>query len=124
MAVAYSLLALLIYVASGARPFDSVRMSVGGLMAAYASGGIAGGLIAGVLRPLGRTRLGAMAGTTFVFAPLGLVLGTAIIGPLRQWTTYQRVGMLLWCVFFGVTLGNRYWRRTHSAGTTAGESHS
>lgn len=124
MAVAYSLLALVIYATSGPRPFDSVGMSVGGLTAAYASGGIAGGLIAGLLRPLGSTRPGAMVGTTVVFAPLGLVLGLAIIGPPSQWTTYQRVGMVLWCVFFGVTLGNQYWRRTHSADATGGESDS
>src|SRR4051812_44073909 len=81
----YCLVALLLYIIRGPTLFAKYGLTLGTLMLTYVVGGITGGWIVGVLRPLTHWRFGAiLVGISVGFVVYGAA-GIAMYGPVTHW---------------------------------------
>lgn len=106
IALVYSGYVLVLDVLSGGRAFADVGVGVRVIVPFYVAGGLAGGLVYGLLKPLTRSRVGA-GFVGFVIALL-LCIGSAFLLPdadLGEVGTW--VIIVLAALFFGV-LGGLY----------------
>jgi hypothetical protein len=86
MAVVYSLFAVAVRILAGDAPFESAGTAVWKVVVAYFAGGIAAGMIAGLLLPLGRYWVGAMLVGAVAGMPVMFAIGMAIRPP-DEWLT-------------------------------------
>jgi hypothetical protein len=87
LATIYSLWALGVFLVAGSRSFARVDTTLGAAVIAYYSAGLLGGVLAGLMLPLGRFLFGAvvlgiLVGTVFFFC-----IEVATSGPFWQWTS-------------------------------------
>lgn len=86
IAVVFMVLATVVVVVRGADLKGEYNMSYVGLLALYAFGGLAGGLIVGVLMPLCRWTLGVMFVGFLATLPFGFAV-SLILTPRSEWHT-------------------------------------
>ena len=102
MALAYSIVALMIYAVFGAHVLHTPGLTIGLVLISYWVGGLTAGLLVGMLRPLSRFRwgpylLGAIAGTA-VFA----AFQASTMGPMWRWSWGDWTTPLILGVVMGV----------------------
>ena len=98
MAALYSLIAIVIYVFAGQEPFAAYEISLGEALIGYWAGGLLGGAIFGVLRPLARKPFGAIVVGIVVAVPAS----AAIIFTIDENAPWQAV--IIMALIFG-TIG-------------------
>jgi hypothetical protein len=85
----------------GTAPFDRVGISLGVAVAVYFGIGLVAGATAGLLRPYGRTRVGAICVGVVTGLPIGVGIQFVLSGPHRAWPR----GALLFAVCYGAGMG-------------------
>jgi hypothetical protein len=101
MAILYTLLALVIFVATGGAAFEAQGATLGLVILTYFFGGITGGAVFGLLLPWTRRRSGAVLVGILVALPIGAGFGMAMNGPIWTW----REDAIAATLFFGLVLG-------------------
>jgi hypothetical protein len=95
MALYYTTIAILIYLIRGPAAFGTYGITFGQTVLAYWAGGVAGGLVLGVLLPVARNRLGK--GVLGILVALPVFVAIALIMGDLHW------GAVLVCAtFFGI----------------------
>lgn len=112
---AYSAFVILLYLIAGPGPFERNGVTLGSVLLSYLFGGLAGGLVVGLLRPLTSRRLGAIAvgiiAATLVFVGIGI----AVWGWLTRWDRDSWLTLATTSIIFGVYGGNMLWKYQRSA---------
>lgn len=111
MACAYSAIAILLFVVRGPRAFVHNGVSLASTIAVYAIGGILGGLILGLLRPLTRYLFGVLLAAIAVSAPLfgGILVATR--GVPWEWSQKTWITFTIATCVFGPLFGFINWRQ-------------
>lgn len=107
----YSLYALLLYAIRGDRPFAENGTTLARAIAAYYAGGLVGGVVLGVLRPIAITLGGAIVIGVVAFLAIMAGAGMAAFGPPWRWGVAEVVTLLITASIFGVTFGAYGWHR-------------
>jgi hypothetical protein len=105
----YSLVALGIYAFQGSRPFESKDITLGSTVAVYIVGGLLGGTVVGLLRPLGKRRAGAMLLGVIAMIPVSIGFVFILFGPISRWGGGELFGVLFTAVFLGGYGGWEFW---------------
>ena len=104
-AALYSGMAVVLYVLAGPAQFGDKGLTLRATVAAYAAGGLAGGALVGLLRPLARWRAGAMLVGVAAAVPLTLALTLAMRGHPAGWSEDVWGGGALAAVALGLGCG-------------------
>ena len=110
-AVLYSILVSIQYILVGSRSLEGRGVTLLSTIVVYFVGGIAGGALVGVLRPLTRWRLGSAVVGVVVCFPLAAASLVAIDGPIASWQGKTVFGGVFAAVFVGVIAGCQAWER-------------
>ena len=100
MALAYSVLALMIYAILGNHAIHTRGLTIGLVLISYWVGGLTAGLLIGVLRPLSRLRwgpylIGAVAGIAIIAAFQASTMGPMWRWSLNDWATPLILGIIM-----------------------------
>lgn len=103
MALAYSILALIIYAVLGNYALHTPGLTIGAVLISYWVGGLTAGCLIGLLRPLSRFNwgpyvIGAIAGTAVFAAFQASDLGPMWRWSLSAWTTPLILGTIMGCL--------------------------
>ena len=109
-AALYSLYVTLLYLIRGPDPFDANETTLGQVIAVYFAGGIAGGAIVGVLRPLAKWRIGAAVVGVVAAVPVFLGIALSLEGGLSGLDRGAWEAVAFCSIFFGILGGNAMWR--------------
>lgn len=111
MAGIFCLIGVALRLVRGPHFLDSYGITFQRLMSIYVRGGIGAGLLAGLGRPLGRWRAGAIAvgicGGFFVYTMAGL----SLFGPIAAWNGADRFAITFLGLVVGGATGNRVWEK-------------
>jgi hypothetical protein len=107
--LAYSAIALVLYALRGRESFEANGVTLGSLVAAYVLGALAAGIVVGLLRPLLRWQLGAMAVGVAAAVPACVGIGLARFGAFSGWSGADMGTVVVMGVMFGMLFGNQYW---------------
>lgn len=111
MGAGYCAIALVLYVLRGPGLFAKYGVTPTAAMLTYLIGGISGGWIIGLLRPLAKWRLGAI----FMGICVGIVVyGLATVsmfGPISHWDRDDWIMVTILGTFTGVIGGNWFWEK-------------
>lgn len=105
-ALAYSGLAVILTATSQLRGPEDPRLL--DMIVAYVFGGIAGGAIVGLLRPLANSRVGAAVVGLLVAVPVVLGTGVALYG-LPPWERHEAIGLVITAILLGPAGGVILW---------------
>ncbi len=105
LAALFSLIVTVQFVSAGQRPFQQVGVTFGLVIAYYFVTGIAAGVVAGLLWPIGRTWPGALLVGYLVVAPVWFITGLELGEPLRV----AAHGASVLSLAFGPPLGFYVW---------------
>lgn len=105
--LAFSLLALVIFLLGGQGPFEANHSSFGRIVGAYFLGGLSAGIIVGILRPLTASKVGAAMTGFVATAPVSVLMRIAIDG-FQAWTVKDSILSILMCAALGAPLGVAY----------------
>jgi hypothetical protein len=105
----YSLFVIGLYVLRGAEPFEEKGITLGATLAIYFVGGLAGGILLGLLRPLTRWRPGSALVGMVAVAPATLAFGLAAFGPMHAWDKDMVISLIITAVVLGGGGGYLYW---------------
>ena len=105
----YSLVALAIYAFQGSRPFGSRGITFASTVAVYFFGGLTAGSIVGLLRPLTRLRVGAMAVGIVAAIPACMAGVFILYGPIAQWGAREGFVVVAGSLLFGALGGWEFW---------------
>jgi hypothetical protein len=107
--VFYSLVAFAIYAFQGSRPFESKGITLGSTLMVYIVGGLIGGTVVGLLRPLAKQRAGAMIVGVITMIPVSIGFVFILFGPMSRWGGGELFGVLFTAVFLGGYGGWEFW---------------
>lgn len=110
MAGYYSLIAIVIYTFAGSAPFEANNASLGEALAAYWVGGLLGGVIFGLIKPLARNAFGAVVVGIVVATPASVAVVLAVDGKDVIWEA-----VVIMAVIFG-TAGGLAFSNSHRSG--------
>lgn len=85
VAMFYSVLASTLFALHGGDRYRAVGLTLPVIIAVYFAGGITGGCLVGLLRPLTRWRIGAAAVGVIAMIPVCWGAGILVHGPLSVW---------------------------------------
>ena len=105
--LAFSLLALVVFLLGGQGPFEANHSSFGKIVVTYFLGGVSAGMIVGMLRPLTASKVGAAVTGFIAAAPVSILMRFAVNG-FRAWTVKDTVLSILMCAALGAPLGVAY----------------
>jgi MFS family permease len=108
-AVGFSLIALVSFAFGDPRQFAEMGLAPATTLGAYAFGGVVGGTLVGLLRPLTRWRAGAGLVGIVACLPLSLGFLVAMHGTPSQWTRTQVTAGLLTALLLGTACGTLWW---------------
>jgi hypothetical protein len=108
---AASAFALGVFLLRGREPFEANRVGLFELIGTYVAGGVGGGFVVGLCRPLMRSGVGAALVGLVAAIPVGAGFIIAITGlPPWQWGVDQVGPTLLFAVVEGPLVGFVLWR--------------
>ena len=84
-------------------------VTLGGVVLAYFAGGIGGGFIVGLLRPLFRWRAGSIAAGILAATLFYGAIGVVVSGPISHWTSEEWIIAIILGVCLGTMAGNSSW---------------
>ena len=106
----YSLYVCGLYLLEGPQPFERLHTTLGVVVLSYFAGGIAAGTIVGLLKPLARSRPGAIiVGITAAFFVF-LGIGIASDGLPTRWGEDSWLSVIICALLFGTFGGNMFWK--------------
>jgi hypothetical protein len=108
-ALFFSLIATAMSVFSGGEIIERQDISLPASIAIYVVGGLAGGAVLGLLRPLTRRRIGAALVGILVMTPVGMITGLILFGPIHTWDGPEWFGLIFSSILFGSCGGYLYW---------------
>lgn len=113
LAAIYAAYVIVLFLFAGSEPFDELEVSLPAVLGAYFFGGLLGGVVLGLLRPLAKTLLAYMAVGMVVALPV--VFGLVLIksGPLSGWSRPECIVMLVLTTFYGIGGGYVAWKFRH-----------
>jgi hypothetical protein len=85
----------------------------------YLFGGLLGGSIFGLLRPLTRRRVGAVVVGVAATIPMGLATGFLFFGPTSHWGGSEFAGLMVATLLYGAVGGWRFWRPSDDSSSRA-----
>lgn len=107
--VVYSGLGALVYTVKGNDPSDPVGVSLGVLVTTYILGGITGGGLLGLLRPLTVTRRGSSLVGVVASIPVCMGFLLLISGPVFGWGGAEIFSLVFTAVALGGYGGYTFW---------------
>ncbi|MDP9352907.1 MAG: hypothetical protein M3P51_15405 [Chloroflexota bacterium] len=107
-ALAYSVLAIILFLTSTSRSHDPNGPVLLEVIAAYLFGGIVGGATVGLLRPVVRSRPGAAFVGLLVAIPVVLGIGVALYG-FSGWNRHEVIGLTITAILLGPAGGVILW---------------
>jgi hypothetical protein len=116
MAAAYSLLALGIYAVTLGEAFEEEGLSLGAVLLSYWIGGIASGVVLGLLKPFTDSKRKAMIVGPIIAMPAVAMLGIAIDGLPWNWTSDSILTFIIMSLIFGSYGGYVFGGRQTTAG--------
>ena len=108
LAVGVTIVLVVLYALSGAQLFEDHDTTFGGVVAVYFGGGLVGGAVVGLLRPLTRWRWGAAAVGVVAALPVGLCCRLLRDG-FAPWGPKDTVSVVAFALILGGTIGWIYW---------------
>ena len=107
-ALVLTIVLVLLYAVRGSALFETYDTTFGGVVAVYFAGGLAGGAVVGLLRPLTRWRWGAAMVGVFAALPVGAA-GRVLRYGLAPWGPKDTITLVIFAVALGGTVGWIYW---------------
>jgi hypothetical protein len=104
----YSAAAVLIWLVRGDVAFEAQGTSLWQVLLAYVAGGMAAGVVVGLLMPLGRTRFGAGVIGFVAAVPVMFVVGMAV-SPPPTWFTRVPIVAFGCAAILGPIVGIQFW---------------
>lgn len=108
-ALFFSIAASLMNAVSGGAIAEQQGVSLLSSIAIYVCGGLLGGSVLGLLRPMTRRRAGASVVGFFVMMVVGTATALIILGPLPTWDEGDWIGVIITAVLLGAPGGYMYW---------------
>jgi len=105
----YCLVAVVIFAVQGNEPFEHNQVTLPAVLALYLCSGILAGAIVGGLKPLTRTKPGAMLVGLVAVTPLAFGIGTMLWGFPSSWTSDIWITMGIFILIFGPAGANTLW---------------
>jgi hypothetical protein len=114
-ALFFSLVAITMTLLSGGEIIERQEVSLPASLVVYAFGGFTGGVILGLLRPVGRRRAGAALLGVVVMIPVGVIAGLIMLGPISHWDGPDWIGLIMTTTLLGGIGGYSYWEPPSSS---------
>ena len=111
----YSLAGSAVYVLKGSSAADPGGVSLADIVSTYLLGGMAGGAIVGLLRPLTRWRTGAAVVGVVALTPVCMGFLYLMSGPIRNWAGAEIFALFVTAVPVGSYGGYQMWEPTRSS---------
>jgi hypothetical protein len=109
LGVGYSMVASVIWLVRGPQPFETVGASFSKVLGLYLLGFLVAGLVAGVLNPVARTKIGAVVLGALSVVPISVGAEFLITGDLSRVSDHLfAIGMM--SATFGGGLGFAAWK--------------
>ena len=105
----YSVIALVIHATKGREPFEANDASLASVLFVYLGGGVVGGAIIGLLRPLAKWRFGAVIMGIAAMLPISLGVNLAVSPGISEWTIHNVNKTLLVAIILGGLGGYVSW---------------
>ena len=105
----YCVAALVIFALQGTEPFEHNDVELPSVLVLYLSSGIVAGAIVGALRPLTRTKAGAMLVGVVAVTPLAFGIGTMLYGLPNSWSSDIWITVAIFILIFGPAGANTLW---------------
>lgn len=102
--------ALIRYVLQGEAPFLANGTTFVKLAKAYLAGGIGGGLVVGLLRPIARFEVGAFILGILTVFPMYVAISIAMVGPIQSWDGGDWFIAIIASLVAGIFTGNEFWK--------------
>lgn len=112
----YSGIAVILYIVDGPRRFEANDVSLLQVLALYWIGGVLGGAILGLLRPLAHRRLGAMLVGSLVIYPSTAGVMTTMAGSPFAWSGRDFAGTVVVATLLGSFYAWWLWEPPGDAG--------
>jgi hypothetical protein len=114
-AVFFSAIAIVMTIVTQGEVLKRQNISLPASIGIYVFGGLSGGVILGLLRPLTRKRLGATVVGILVLTPVTVVLGIMMFGPIGRWDENMLLTIILLPIILGGVGGYSYWEPPSSS---------
>lgn len=108
MGLVYAAIGGLLYLAQDSPEIGRIRLP--SLLALYVFGGVTGGVIVGVLRPILNSHLGAIFAGTVSLLPFGFATIVLYSGPISEWGLAEYIGILVTALILGGYIGHDLWK--------------
>lgn len=102
MALAYSVIAIIIFILGGREAFDSNNTTLSAVLLAYWIGGLSSGLLLGKLMPFTVSKRRAMLVGPVIAAPAAAMLVVTVSGLPWHWSVVEFVTWIIVSTIFGV----------------------
>lgn len=110
-AALFSAWVLVLYTTQGPGAFERLGVTVWGAVLTYLTGGVVAGAIVGALRPLAKTRVGAMAVGVLAALPVAAAACYLLYGAPLHWKRSVVIACGIYAVFIGLVCGSWFWSR-------------
>ncbi len=118
-AAVYTFVAALIFAVEGQHPFEANDATLGEAIVGYVLGGLVGGVLLGLLRPLTARRWGAVFVGILVGVPAVGAVVLPIEGPPSAWDQADLFAVVVLGTILGAFGGNHYWKPASGPGDQA-----
>jgi hypothetical protein len=109
----YAVVAIVLYLLRGTELFERHGISLTESILMYLGAGAGAGALVGVLRPLARTREGAMLVGAVVMVPVCIGFGLLMFGSLTAWRRPEIYGVITSAVILGALGGFQSYTPPH-----------
>jgi hypothetical protein len=107
-AVVLTVVLVLLHALRRSALFEAHNTTFGGVVAVYFGGGLTGGVVLGLLRPLTRWRSGAAMVGVLAAMPVGVAVRVLRFG-LAPWGPKDTIALVVFAVALGGSVGWIYW---------------
>lgn len=106
--VIYVVILMILFVLQGPALFRGYDTTFGAVAALYLAGGVASGMVVGILRPLLKWRWGAALAGIFAAIPIGLAAEFMLMDA-AVWSTKDTWVVIIFAVALGAPVGWMFW---------------
>lgn len=109
LASLFALYVIVLFLLRGSEPFDGLGVSLSAVLSVYFFGGLAGGAVVGLLRPMATSCFASMAIGILVAAPIASGIVFSLAGPPSHWGDSHIFAAVFMTLLYGIGGGYIAW---------------